>query len=304
MTSLVPAMPSIVVQGITGREASMVAGHMLAYGTPIAAGVTPGRGGTVVDGVRVFDGLRTATSELGGRPFDVSIVYVPPSAALDAIAEAVDAGIRLLVVITENIPLHDVMRILSLCRGAETTLIGPNSVGVIAPARRLKLGPIGGDRPERAFPPGRIGIISRSGGMTSEAGLQLRLAGFGVSTAVSVGGDAMLGLSPVDALRLFEQDSETDAVVYFGEPGMFHEEDAASLIEAGGFTKPLVAHVAGLFTEQMPEGTMFGHASAIIERGHGRPSDKMTALRGAGAHVAERFDDVVSVLRSALHGRT
>lgn len=278
----------------------MVVGHMRAYGTRVTAGVTPGKAGTFVEDVPVFDTLRQAAGALGLARFDASIVYVPPLAALDAVAEAVECGVRFLLVVTENIPAHDCMRMLQLAERAGVTLVGPNSVGVISPRARLKLGPIGGDRPERAFVPGRIGIISRSGGMTSELGLQLKRAGLGVSTAVSVGGDAMLGMPPAAVLAGFEQDPETDAVVMFGEPGTAFEEEAARLVEAGGFTKPLVAYVAGRFTEQMPEGTVFGHAGAIIERGRGKPTDKMQALRRAGAYVAERFDDVVPLLQQAL----
>lgn len=278
----------------------MVAAHMQQYGTPIAAGVTPGRGGARVGEVPVFDAVEEAARRLGVDGFDASVVYVPPLAALDAVGEALEAGIKFVLVITENIPLQDSLRILTLARQFGATLVGPNSVGVISPALRLKLGPIGGDRPERAFVPGRIGIVSRSGGMTSELGLQLRRAGLGVSTAVSVGGDAMLGLPPAAVLALFERDADTEAVVMFGEPGTAFEEEVAGLLKSGAFTKPLVVHVAGRFVEQMPEGTMFGHAGAIVERGRGRPSDKMAVLRRAGALVAERFDDMVALLKEAV----
>ena len=281
----------------------MVVRHMQAYGTPVAAGVTPGRAGASVEGVPVFDTLAQAARELGVDGFDASVVYVPPLAALDAVGEAVAAGVRFLLVVTENIPAHDAMRLLDLARRGGVTLVGPNSVGVISPALRLKLGPIGGDRPHRAFVAGRVGIISRSGGMTSELGLQLKQAGLGVSTAVSVGGDAMLGLPPAAALERFQQDPETDAVLMFSEPGTAFEEAVARLLERGGFRKPLVVHVAGRFTETMPEGTVFGHAGAIIERGRGRPTDKMRALARAGALVAERFDDMVPLLLEALGQR-
>jgi len=295
-----PCVSRLVVQGLTGREAAMVTAHMVAYGTPIAAGVTPGKGGATVNGVPVMDTVIGAARTLGIEQFDASIVYVPPLAALDAISEAVRAGVRFIQVVTEGIPLHDTVRILALVREAGATMVGPNSVGVINPALRLKLGPIGGDRPERAFTPGRVGIISRSGGMVAELALQLKRAGFGVSTGISVGGDALLGLSPVEALQLFARDDETDAVLMFSEPGTTYEEEVAALLEAGGFSKPLVAYVAGRFTETMPEGTVFGHAGAIIENGRGRPVDKIIALRSAGAYVAERLDEMVLLLRSIL----
>jgi succinyl-CoA synthetase alpha subunit len=281
----------------------MVVGHMQAFGTSVVAGVTPGKGGSFIGKVPVYDSVREAAEAIGVASFDVSIVYVPPLAVLDAASEAIAARTRLLVVVTEHIPQRDVAHLLLLAREHHVTIIGPNTVGLINPAARIKLGPIGGDRPIRSFVPGRIGIISRSGGMTAELGLQLRLSGLGVSTAISVGGDAMLGLPPACALRLFENDPDTDAVLLFGEPGTTHEEEVANAIGTGSVRKPLVAYIAGMFTESMPRGTMFGHAGAIIEGDAGRPSAKVARLRQAGAYVAERLDDLVPLLRATLAGR-
>jgi succinyl-CoA synthetase alpha subunit len=283
--------PRVLVQGITGREASMVVRHMQAYGAPVAAGVTPGRGGRRIENVPVFDTVKGAAEACGG-PFDATLVSVPPLAVRDAAEESIDAGIGFLLIATENVPLHDAVRVLARAREAGATVVGPNSVGVIAPRSRLKLGAIGGDRPERAFVPGPVGVMSRSGGLTAEVGLQLRLRGLGVSTAVSIGGDAVIGTSPADLLRRFRADPETDLIVYVGEPGTRLEEELAEALAEDPAGAPLVAVVLGRFIEEFPEGTTFGHAAAVIDRGRGRPSDKMAALAEAGALVAESFDDV------------
>jgi succinyl-CoA synthetase alpha subunit len=295
VTLFFDAPPRVVVQGATGREASMVVRHMNAYGTRVAAGVTPGKGGGEVEGVPVFDTVGRASEDVG--PFDAAIVYVPPLAALDAAAEALAAGVPFVLVVTENVPLHDSLRLLALAGDAGATLVGPNSVGVISPGARLTLGAIGGDDPERAFVPGRIGVVSRSGGLTAEVGLQLRRAGLGVSTAVSIGGDAMIGTTPAALLRRFRDDPDTDAVVYVGEPGTRLEEELADELAADG-AKPLVALVLGTFMEEFPRGTVFGHAGAVIERGRGSPTEKKRRLAEAGALVAESFDDVIDLVRA------
>jgi len=298
--TLLPQSPRIVVQGITGREASLVVTQMSAYGTPVAAGVTPGKNGAHVDGIRVFDTVEAACAGTGGDPFNASIVYVPPFAALDAVAEAVEAGIELILVVTENIPLHDAVRLHAIASGAGTRVVGPNSVGLIEPARRLKLGAIGGSNPDRAFTPGRIGIISRSGGLTAEIGLQLRRRGLGVSTAVSVGGDALIGFEPADAARALADDGATAAIVYVGEPGTALEERLAEAIAAGSITVPVVALILGEFMESFPQGTVFGHAGAVIEKGRGSPREKKRQLSRAGATVAESIDDAVAYVEAEV----
>jgi succinyl-CoA synthetase alpha subunit len=274
----------------------MVVAHMNAYGTQVAAGVTPGRAGDDVDGVPVYDSIASAADDSG--PFDASIVYVPPLAALDAVGEAVAAGIPFVLVVTENVPLHDSTRLLALAREAGATVVGPNSVGVIAPAERIKLGAIGGEHPDRAFVPGRVGIVSRSGGLTAEVGLQLKRAALGVSTAVSIGGDAMIGTSPAELLRRFRADEETLAVIYIGEPGTRLEEDLASELEHDS-TTPVVALVLGQFMEEFPRGTIFGHAGAVIEDGRGSPAEKTRRLAEAGALIAESLEDVIVLAREA-----
>jgi succinyl-CoA synthetase alpha subunit len=297
MSRLIDASTRLLIQGITGREARMVTRHMLAYGTTVVSGVTPGRGGQDVEGVPVYDTISHAVRETSPT---ASLVSVPPAATLDAVAEAIASEIPLIVIATEGIPQHDVLRMLELADEAGTTIIGPNSVGVIRPSDGVKIGAIGGEHPERAFVSGNIGVISRSGGMTAEIGLTLRLAGYGVSTAISVGGDALIGSTPATLLAAFQDDVETDAVVMFGEPGTRFEEDVAHRIAASEFAKPLIALIAGEFTEKLPEGTAFGHAAAIIEGDSGRPSSKRKALQDAGALVASSLDDISGLLDTAL----
>ncbi|GBD16239.1 Succinate--CoA ligase [GDP-forming] subunit alpha [bacterium HR26] len=300
MAILLDRNTRVLVQGITGREARMVTAHMLAYGTAVVCGVTPGRGGEEVAGVPVYDTVAEAV--VAHRP-TAALISVPPAATLDATLEAIEAGLRLLLIATERVPKHDALRLLRAAGAAGVRVIGPNSVGLINPSQRVKLGAIGGDRPERAFVPGRIGVISRSGGMTAELGLMLRRRGFGVSTAVSVGGDALIGTPPADLLPLFQADPETDAVVLFGEPGTRFEEDVAEALADGRFSKPLFALVAGRFTESLPEGTAFGHAAAIIRGGSGRPSTKLAALRQAGAWATDDLDELFRFLDALASSR-
>ena len=297
MAILVNKSSRIVIQGITGREASMVTKHALAYGTKIVAGVTPGKEGQRVEGVPVYDTLKRASEECG---IDTAVVYVPPAFAYDAVMEAIGNRIPLIVIITERIPQQDAIRFLSAAKQAKCTIVGPNSVGIITPEDKVKLGAIGGDNPERRFVPGSVGIISRSGGMTAECAWMVKRAGFGVSTCVSIGGDTFIGSSPKKILGMFEDDPKTEAVVMWGEPGTRYEEDVAEFIKRKGFSKPLIAYMAGRFVEEMPEGTVFGHAASIIEGGSGKPSHKMAALRESGCHVAENFNDIIKILQMVM----
>ncbi|RKO67259.1 succinate--CoA ligase subunit alpha [Desulfofundulus salinus] len=297
MGILIDRHSRIVIQGITGREASMVTRHTLAYGTRIVAGVTPGKGGQDVHGVPVYDTLKAACRE--HQP-DTSLIYVPPAFVYDAVAEAVANGIKLILIPTENVPQKDAVKFLNLARRAGVRVIGPNSVGMINPGERVKLGAIGGDNVERCFVPGPVGVISRSGGMTAETSWMIKRAGYGVSTSVSIGGDALIGSTIKDLLALFEADPQTRAVVVFSEPGTSQEEEAAAFIQERGFTKPLIAYIAGRFTEDMPEGTVFGHAAALISGNYGRPSIKTARLREAGAYVLDNFDDLIPTLKQIL----
>jgi succinyl-CoA synthetase alpha subunit len=200
------------------------------------------------------------------------------------------------VVITERIPLSDVCRMIAIAKDAGATVVGPNSVGIITPGARVKIGPIGGDEAERCYQPGRIGVISRSGGMTGECAWMMQRAGFGVSTAVSVGGDPIIGFSAADALRAFQDDPETDAVLLYAEPGTPYEEEAADLLRSRGFTKPLIAFLAGYFVDALPHGTMFGHTAAIVDNGHGLVGTKARKLREAGAWVVDTLNDIPAIV--------
>lgn len=237
MAILIDKHSRIVIQGITGREATMVTRHSLDYGTHILAGVTPGKKGQYVHGVPVYNTVRESVEAHG---IDTSLIVVPPAFALDAAQEAIDNGIKTIVVTTENIPQHDTLKMLHLARRQGVRIIGPNTVGMINPQDRVKLGSIGGDNPQRCFVPGHVGVISRSGGMTAETSWMVKRAGFGVSTSVGIGGDALIGTTIRDLLELFEQDADTHAVVTFSEPGTAFEEQAAEFVKHGGFTKPLI----------------------------------------------------------------
>ncbi|RFU64550.1 succinate--CoA ligase subunit alpha [Peribacillus saganii] len=297
MAILIDKNTRIFVQGITGREASMIVSHTLAYGTKIYAGITPGKGGQQVQGIPVYDTVKEAVEK---HNVNASLVVVPPAFTLDAVLEAIKNGIKLIVVTTENIPQHDVIKLLYIARKENVIIIGPNTVGMINPKDRIKMGSIGGDRPDRCFVPGNVGVISRSGGMTAETSWMVKRAGFGVTTSVGIGGDSFIGSTIKDLLALYEKDEETEAVVTFSEPGTSFEEDAAQFLKEGGFTKPLISFVAGKFTENLPEGTVFGHAGAMISGNTGRPSLKVKALQEAGAHVVERYDDMIGLLKSVL----
>ena len=297
MAILVDKNSKIVIQGITGREASMVTKHALAYGTKIMAGVTPGKEGQNVAGVPVFDTLKRACKEF---EINTSVVYVPPAFAYDAVMEAIGNGIGLIVIITERIPQQDAVRFLAAAKQNNCTVIGPNSVGLITPEDNVKLGAIGGDNAARCFVSGNVGVISRSGGMTAECAWMVKQAGFGVSTCVSIGGDAFIGSPPKKILGMFEDDPMTKAVVLWGEPGTRYEEDVAAFVKNKGFTKPLIAYIAGRFVEAMPEGTVFGHAASIIEGESGKPSIKMAHLRDAGCHVVENFNDIITALQNVM----
>jgi len=299
MAILLDEETKIVIQGITGREASMVTKHTLNYGTPIVAGVTPGKGGEVIENVPVYDSLKSATN--ASPDINTSAVYVPPAFVYDAVLEAISNKIKLIFIATENVPQKDEIKFLKLAKENNVQVVGPNSVGIISPKYRMKIGAIGGDNVERCFVPGNVGVISRSGGMTAETSYMVKRTGYGISTAISIGGDPFIGLKPVDLLNLFDKDEETKAVILFSEPGTSFEEEVAEYIKEGGFNKPLISFVAGKFTESFQEDTVFGHAAAMISKGVGKPSMKTEKLKEAGAYVAEEFDDILLLLRDILN---
>lgn len=292
MSVVLDSSTRVLIQGITGREGSFWTEHMVNYGTNVVAGATPGREGQEVHGVPVFHTVRRATAE---HPADASLLFVPPRFAKDAIYEALDAGIKTVVVLCEGIPLHDALQIrrTALLEGA--MVIGGNTSGVISTGEAMM-----GFFPywiERVYRPGRIGVMTRSGSLTNEVTAQIVKAGFGASTLVGVGGDSVPLTRFAEVLPMFEADPETDAVVIIGELGGTMEEEVAEAIEAGAFTKPLVASLGG---RTAPKGTKMGHAGAIITAGKGTVEDKVAALTGAGALVADRPSSVGEMLQSVL----
>jgi succinyl-CoA synthetase alpha subunit len=281
----------VLVQGITGREGEFHTKLMLEYGTKIVAGVTPGKGGQNVHGVPVFDSVREAVDAVG--PIDVSIVFVPAPFAADAILEALDAGIKGVVIITEGIPVQDMLKVARAFEiaGDDRWFIGPNCPGVITPGE-CKVGIM----PAQVFSPGRIGVVSRSGTLTYEVVAELTRAGFGQSTCVGIGGDPIIGLNFVETLRRFNDDPQTDAVVLIGEIGGTDEEEAAAFI-ASEMRKPVVAFVAG---KTAPEGKRMGHAGAIIMGRMGTAQSKIEAFKKAGVPVADLPAQIPELLKQVL----
>jgi len=288
----------VVVQGITGRFGSFVTRNMLDVGTHVVAGVTPGRRGEQVWGIPVFSTIKEAEEEHGH--FGASVVLVPGPDAKKAVVEALEAGIETILMEVERVPLHDALEVIALARKAGVRLIGPGSAGFVSPGK-ASLGIFGS--PEElarvAFIPGRVGVISRSGGQTTTLCWNVCKAGLGISTAINLGSEPILGTTFPELLPLFQEDKETDAVAYFGEIGSVMEEEAAEIIKDGKYTKPLVAYIAG---KGLAKGIRFSHASAIIEGGKGTAESKVAALKGAGAHVVDRPDDIGPTLTRVLKG--
>lgn len=294
MSILVDGSTRVLVQGITGSVGRIDTRICLDYGTRIVAGVTPGKGGQSVSGVPVFDTVAEAVATTGPT---AAVQYVPARRAASAVIEAANSRLSPIVAIAENLPRHDAYRAARAARRAGSVLIGFNTNGIVSPGQ-TKLGGIGGPRPSEMFRPGRIGICSRSGGMSAEIAIALAWAGLGVSTCVSMGGELVTGRSMADFARWFEADDETDAIVVFGEPGSSHESDLAAAMQVGEVTKPVVAMIVGQFQDAHPAGVSFGHIAAMVRRDTDRAVTKRKLLAAAGASVAERVEDIPDLLRA------
>lgn len=295
MSIFVDEDTKVLVQGITGREASEKVPEMIEYGTEVVAGVTPGKGGQEVHGVPVYDTVKEALEQ--HPEINASIIYVPPRFAKDAAFEALEAEIPFLNIITEHIPVRDTWEIHRKAKEKEAKIVGPTSVGIISPGK-TKLGPIGGSEPEKMYKPGKIGIVSKSGGMTTETAHVIKQSGFGVSTAMGIGGDIIAGTDFTDTLKAFEEDPETEAVVMFGELGGRSELKAVEFIEEE-MSKPVIAFIAGRFTEKLPS-KQYGHAGAIIRAEEERPSYKKKKLRESGAYVVDMHHEIGEKLEELL----
>jgi len=291
MSVLVDRKTRVLTQGITGATGQLHTRLCREYGTQMVAGVTPGRGGTDFEGIPIFD---TVEQAVGASGANASVIYVPPAGAADAIMEAADAGLPLVVCITEGVPVLDMVRVKRFLEGRATRLIGPNCPGVITPGE-CKIGIM----PGYIHKPGRVAVVSRSGTLTYEAVHQLTLLGIGQSTCIGIGGDPIIGTGFVDALRLFQDDSGTDAVILIGEIGGTAEEDAAAFVQQH-MTKPVVAFIAG---QTAPKGKRMGHAGAIIAGGKGTAAEKMEAFRRAGVTLAPGPAELGVTMQAVLKGK-
>jgi succinyl-CoA synthetase alpha subunit len=296
---LIDESTTFIVQGITGREAVNLTRECLDYGSRIIGGVTPGRRGREVHGVPVFDSVARLVAEVGQVP-DGSVVTVPPAFARDAVFEAIEAGVKLIVIVTERIPRQDVAQMVELAGLRSARIIGPNCLGVIRPGV-AKMGGIGGPARDasKAYQPGPVGVMSRSGGMTTEISSTLTGAGLGVSTAISIGGDAIIGSTYAELMPLFEADPQTEAIVIYSEPGGRMEAELARWVTETRSRLPIVAFMAGRFMDEMP-GMSFGHAGTIVEGKADTAAEKIARLEAAGIAVAEEIAEIPDMVKDRL----
>jgi len=304
MSILIDADTTFIVQGITGREAVNLTRECLDYGAgaKVVGGVTPGRRGREVHGVPVFDSVKQAV-EHHGSPIKGSVVTVPPAFTKDAVFEAVENGIELIVIVTERIPRGDVAQMVELATERGARIIGPNCLGIIVPDV-IKMGGIGGPAKDaaKAYSAGPVGVISRSGGMTTEMSSTLTAAGLGQSTAVSIGGDAIIGQAYAELMPLFEADDETEAIVIYTEPGGRMEAQLAEWVTTNNSRLPIVAFMAGRFMDEMP-GMSFGHAGTIVEGKEDTATEKIARLAEAGIVVAEEISEIPGIVKSKIAER-
>ncbi|HEU5252425.1 MAG TPA: CoA-binding protein [Solirubrobacterales bacterium] len=301
MSILLDKDTTFIVQGITGREAVNLTKECLDYGSKVVGGVTPGRKGREVHGVPVFDTVAQAV-EHHGSPIDGSVVTVPPAFTKDAVLEAIENGIKLIVVVTERIPRGDVAEMVELADMRGARIIGPNCLGLIVP-EVCKMGGIGGPAKDaaKAYQPGRVGVMSRSGGMTTEISSSLTQAGLGVSTAVSIGGDAIIGSTYAELMPYFEADEQTEAIVIYTEPGGRMEAQLAEWVKDNNSRLPIVAFMAGKFMDDDEmKGMSFGHAGTIVEGVEDTATEKIARLEAAGIRVVERIDEIPDVVKEKL----
>jgi succinyl-CoA synthetase alpha subunit len=296
MSILIDQHKTVIVQGITGREGMTRTKLMLDYGTRVLGGVTPGRGGQEVHSLPVFDTVQEAVDNLG--TINVSVIFVPAPLVKDAALEAFDADVKLAVLVPDRVPIYDVLEVHYYAKMKGAYFVGPNTLGLLSPGKAV-LGMMGG-RAKSAqawFKPGKVGVTSRSGGMTSSLAYYLSQANIGLSTIIHVGGDALVGMPHPEVIKQFQDDPDTDVIVMFGEIGTSQEETVADLMEQGKITKPVVAYVGGRAAQK---GTRFSHAGAIIEGNRGTYEGKVKALREAGAHVVDAFQDIPKVTLEVL----
>ncbi len=301
MSILLSRDTTFIVQGITGREAVNLTRECLDYGSKIVGGVTPGRKGREVHGVPVFDTVAQAVEHHGG-PIDGSVVTVPPAFTKDAVFEAILNGIKLIVIVTERIPRGDVAQMVELADMNGARIIGPNCLGLIVPDV-CKMGGIGGPAKDaaKAYAPGPVGVMSRSGGMTTEISSSLTQAGLGVSTAVSIGGDAIIGSTYAELMPYFEADEETKAIVIYTEPGGRMEAQLAAWVKDNDSRLPIVAFMAGKFMDdEEMKGMSFGHAGTIVEGAEDTATQKIARLEAAGIRVVERIDEIPDAVKEKL----
>ena len=295
MAIIIDEKTRVLIQGITGKEGQSAAKGMLEYGTKVVCGVTPGKGGDDVYGIPVYDSVKEALEK---HHVDSSVVYVPAFASKDAVIEAISAGIKTIIVITETIPIHDTAEMVAYARQKNAMIIGPSSIGIISPGK-AKIGSVGGPYSQRAYSHGNIGIISKSGGMCSETSLLFKNKMMGESTVVGIGGDVLSGSTFVDIVKLFEKDDETEIIVIYGEIGGTYEEELADYIKKNGMKKPIVAFIAGKFAGML-QNVSLGHAGAIIERGKGAREEKVKLLKEAGVHIAEVHHELPLIVKTIL----